>query len=282
MSGEDPAQMEMRKRVQLVAATALVATAMHAQVQFALDTTFKTAIHDQYVNSLAVLPSGEVLLSGSMHFPGDLSTRLLAKVDANGVRVPSFPFGYGGGKLTPWNDRFFVAVGQSIARVFPTGLADNSFIQPDAGPYFSSLQGGAYHVYPDGRVLMSGKHTLNDVERGFVGNYNLIWFSNQGYLDTTRIHRKGNGTLWNFKELPTGGFIFHCGCSTFNDVPVDLIFRTDSAGVPDTTFHSGVFWGSAAHYLPLPDGRVYVAGRFRRSQAPNDTLLLARFMPDGS
>jgi hypothetical protein len=45
------------------------------------------------------------------------------------------------------------------------------------GPYFASLQGGDYHVFPDGRVLMSGSHQLSDTIRGFVG-YEPIWFTN--------------------------------------------------------------------------------------------------------
>src|SRR5204863_1045327 len=130
-------------------------------------------------------------------------------------------------------------------RIWATsGDNDGSFaVGSGSIPYFSPLQGGDYHVYPDGRVLMSGKHTLNDLAHGFVGNYNLIWFSNTGYLDTTRVHRKGDGVVWNFEELHGGGFILHCGCSVFEGVPVDLIFRTDADGIPDTTFHTGVFWG---------------------------------------
>jgi hypothetical protein len=46
-------------------------------------------------------------------------------------------------------------------------------------------------VYPDGSILMSGLHSLYDTARGFVGLYNLIWFTNTGHLDTTKTHRTG-------------------------------------------------------------------------------------------
>ena len=263
-------------------ASALLATTVLAQVPFALDTTFRTQITQQYVNSIALMPDGNLLLSGTMRFPGDLSNRLLTKLDINGDRITSFPFGYGGGKLSPWNNHYYVAVGQGVQRLLPDGLIDPSFIGLNDGPYFSSLQGGDYHVYPDGRVLVSGRHILSDTERGFVGNHNLIWFSNTGYLDTTRVHRKGNGTVYQFKELPSGGFICSGTCTEFEGLPVERIFRTNAEGVPDTTFHSEIYWGQAVDYLPLLDGRVYVAGRYQRSDVPGDTLHISRLQPNGS
>ena len=60
-------------------------------------------------------------------------------------------------------------------------------------PLYSALQGGDYHVYPDGRILLSGAHSLYDTARGFVGIYNLIWFTNTGYLDTTKTTATATG-----------------------------------------------------------------------------------------
>ncbi|HMC96737.1 MAG TPA: T9SS type A sorting domain-containing protein [Flavobacteriales bacterium] len=152
----------------------------------------------------------------------------------------------------------------------------------NSGPYFGSLQGGGYHVYPDGRLLISGAHTLSDTARGFEGLYNLIWFSNTGYLDTTRVHRKGNGVVYGFKELPNGQFICAGTCTQFDGKAVDWFFRVNIDGTTDTTFRTGVNWGDAFTYLPLNDGRVYVGGNFRRGVTPQDTLKLVRFLPDGS
>ncbi|MBK8499312.1 MAG: hypothetical protein IPL52_10955 [Flavobacteriales bacterium] len=63
---------------------------------------------------------------------------------------------------------------------------------------------------------------------------------------------------------------------------MDRLFRIHADRALDTTFHSGVNWGNIFAYHPPPDGRVYVGGRYKRAVAPNDTLYLARFMPDGS
>jgi hypothetical protein len=149
-------------------------------------------------------------------------------------------------------------------------------------PYFSSLQGGDYHVYPDGRVLMGCVHDLHDTIRGFTGLHCLIWFSNTGYLDTTKTHRKCAGALMRFRELPDGKFIGSGSTSTWEGQPTGSnIIRFHPDGSLDTTFQTKVNWGQAYGFLPLDDGRVYAAGLFRINGI-EDTLRLVRFMPDGS
>ena len=257
------------------------ATAAMAQVPLSLDTTFQSTITEKNVNSLALLPNGDVLLSGRVRFPGDMSDRPLAKLDPQGTGIPAFPFGYGGAKIRPWNGQFYVG-GGTVRRLLPSGLLDPTFINMNTGPYFEYAAGGDYHVYPDGRILMSGTHTLSDTARGFVGNYDLIWFSNTGYLDTTMIHRRGTGALLHFKELPNGQFIGSGNITEWEGEQVDWIFRFNADGTTDTTFRTGVYVGSGIGFLGLPDGRVYVGGRFNRTQAPTDTLELVRFNTDGS
>ena len=273
--------MRIARHMYVLASLWLASTAW-AQMPFSLDTTFRTLITREYVNSLAVLEDGKVLLSGQIRFPGSFNNLGSARLLPNGQRDPSFGDFTGGGKLTAWSGGFYVGVGQSVKRLLPTGYNDPSFIGMNTGPYFNSLQGGDYYVYPEGRLLISGKHILDDTARGFVGDYNLIWFSNQGYLDTTRIHRKGNGSVYFFQELPDGKFICGGTCSQFESIPVDRIFRVSAAGIPDTTFQSDVYTGWSYTYVPLTDGRVYVGGNFRRNADPLDTLRLVRFMPDGS
>lgn len=222
-----------------------------------------------------------------MRFLGDMSDRSTVKLLPNGQRdlsFPTFPQTTGGGVITPWVDGKFYVGTTTVRRLLPNGLLDPSFIAPHTSPYFQGGSGGGgdYHVFSDGRVLLSGLHLLSDSIRAFEGQYNLIWFSNEGYLDTTRMHRKGNGAVNRFIELPNGQFICSSTCTEFEGQPVDWIFRVNADGSPDTTFRTGVFIGGARTYLPLPDGRVYVGGNFRRTEAPNDTLRLVRFMPDGS
>ncbi|HQV51121.1 MAG: hypothetical protein IPI00_09310 [Flavobacteriales bacterium] len=151
----------------------------------------------------------------------------------------------------------------------------------NADPYFSSLQGGDYHVYPDGRILMSGVHNLLDSIRGFEGLYCLVWFSNTGYLDTTKTHRTCAGSLDKFTELPNGQFIGSGSTGVWDGQQASNIIRFNTDGSLDPSFQANVNWGQAYGFLPLDDGRVYAAGLFRILGNP-DTLRLARFTPDGS
>jgi len=253
-----------------------------AQVPFALDTTFRLNAERRYVSSILPLPDGKVIVSGNMRFPGELYDMLLVRLLPDGTRDETFNnSGMGGGKLTPWQDRFYAGRTLGVERILESGQGDPSFAMPGGIPYFNPLQGGAYHVFPDGRVVMSGAHMLSDTVRGFTGLHQFIWFTNTGYLDTTRIHRKASGNLYRFIELPDGKFIISGQASVYDGRPVSRIFRMHTDGGLDTTFNTGMNWGEAKAFLPLPNGKV-IAGGFMRFQGSSDTLRLVRFMPDGN
>ncbi len=260
-----------------------IALVASPQQPFALDPSFKTEIDRAYVSSVLPMPDGKVIASGLMRFPDELTDKRLVRLSANGLRDESFNnSGLGQGKLTAWvNDTFYVGTSQTVRRILPEGHQDPSFIEMNLGPYFSSGQGGDYHVFDDGRVLMSGVHLLNDAERGYVGDYCLCWFSNEGYLDTTRVHRKCSGSLDHFQALPGGKFIGSGSTSIYDDQPASNIFRFNADGSLDPSFQANVWWGSAYAFVPLPDGRLYAAGRFQ-VEGLADTLQLVRLMPDGS
>ena len=270
-------------RTMVILTVALGGVDCPAQWIFRLDTTFRTSIVEQNVNSLAIMPDSRLLLSGRIKFPGDMgSPRGSAILHADGAQDLSFTDFNGGGKLTPWNSKYYVSVGQTVRRLMPNGNIDPTYIAMNLGPYFQSGSGGDYHVFPDGRVLITGNHHLSDSIRGFTGWYKLIWFSNEGYLDTTRIHRQANGPMWNFTSLPDGKFLCSCSCTEYEGQPVGRVFRIHADGSLDTTFQTDINWGWIFAYHPFEDGRVYVGGRFKRAVAPDDTLYIVRLMPDGS
>ncbi|MBL0129659.1 MAG: T9SS type A sorting domain-containing protein [Flavobacteriales bacterium] len=210
----------------------------------------------------------------------------------NGVRdTDYYTSGLGGGKLTLWmNNKSYIATDQTVRRLGPDGTQDASFIEMNAGPYFSSLQGGDYHVFPDGRVLMTGTHQLNDPVRGFVGYYNLIWFSNTGYLDTTRVHRQGNGSITRIREQPDGRFLCSGNVQWYDGQPVSVVFRVEADGAVDPSYSSplegiptdiGSSFRGVGDIEPLADGRTLVGGYWRLAGS-TDTIGVMRLMPDGS
>ena len=274
------------KRNMHAVAALMAATAACGQWSFTLDTTFRTQIVQQNVNAIHVLPGTGIYLSGRVRFPGDMSDRALSLIDENGEQVVSFPFSWGGGKMVPWANKLYVQNGNLVRRMNLDGTIDLSFASQSGGsgsaPYISLPTNGDFHVFPDGSVLLSGSYTLSAAAHGFVGQYRLVWLTNTGYLDTTRVHRQANGVIRAFTELPDGKFLCSCTCTQYEGQPVSRLFRIHADGSLDTTFNAGVNWGNIYAYHPLPDGRVYVGGRYKRAAAPNDTLYLARFMPDGS
>ena len=157
------------------------------------------------------------------------------------------------------------------------------------GPYFYSFQGGDYHVFPDGRVLMSGSHQLEDSIRGFDGWYSMIWFSNEGYLDTTRIHRRSNGNMFEFEAFPEGSVPEVEGkflCSTqgnqYEGQPVGKVFRIHPDGSLDTAYQSPLSnfgWVQVIH--PFTDGSALLGGAMKLVGG-TDTLSLLKLLPDGS
>jgi len=256
-----------------------------AQQPFDLDTTFRCQFNDWYVNSIMPLEDGTLLLSGKMRYPEvmSFSFRSTIIVDPNGGRIDSFPWfnSAGGGKLTRWGDKIYAGTSQTVRRLLGNGLIDTGFIQMNSDPLFGSLQGGDYHVYPDGSILMTGAHNLFDTARGFVGLYNLIWFTNTGRLDTTKIHRKGSGVVYEIEPLANGQFLCYTTGDFYEGQGVGHVFRVFADGSLDTTMHTNINWGETYSFLPLPDGRFYAAGIFSFTNGPQDIRRLMRFLPNG-
>jgi len=241
-----------------------VAQVTWPQAPFDLDPSFRTTIQERYVASVWPFEDGSLLLSGRIRVPGGTTERGSAKILPDGsfdLSFPGFPQTTGGGDITPWQDLFYVATSQTVRRLDASGYIDQSFIAMNQGPYFLSLQGGDYHVYPDGRVLMSGAHVLSDSIRGFEGLYSLIWFSSEGYLDTTRTHRLCNGVIYAIEEQPDGKFLCTGTMTTYESQPVNTVFRVEADGALDPTFVAPLQWyGEARDYHTLPDGRILVSG----------------------
>ena len=254
-----------------------------SQAPFDLDTTYRTGITRQHVNSLLPLSDGRMVISGRMRFlEFPLNDKLLARLDVDGVLDPSFnTSNLGGGKLTPWNNIFYVATAQTVRRILADGTQDPSFIEMNMDPYFSSGQGGDYHVYPDGRVVMSGLHLLSDTVRGFEGFYSLVWFANTGYLDTTRIHRYCDNTIDFIHQLPDSAFLLSGWLNTYEGQPVGRIFRVQPGGALDPNFHTDIHWGQAYDLQVQDDGKIVAVGLFLVTGV-TDTLHMIRLLPDGS
>ena len=272
-----------RRKVSVLALLLCCAHLLVAQAPFGLDEGFRTELNKKFVNSMVELDNGDLLLSGILRWDGDLFDRGYVRVTPSGQRIADYPdFAPGGGKITPWSDRYYIGNGPGVRRIFADGSIDPEYVLPSAGPYVFALQGGDYHVYPDGRVLVSGGYVLSDSIRGFEGLYSLIWFSNEGYLDTTRTHRLCNGVIYAIEEQPDGKFLCTGTMTTYEGQPVKTVFRVEGDGTLDPSFNAPLQWyGEARDYHTLPDGRVLVAGPLKL-EGSDQVQGLIRLHADGS
>ena len=251
-----------------------------AQQPFDLDTDFRSTMDQVYVSSVMPLADGRIVISGLMEFPGISGQPALAALEPDGSLAPDFAVtGGGGGRITPWNDMFYVHNIGIVRRVHMDGTFDSDFSMND--PHWSYGQGGDYHLYPDGRVLLTGSHGVNDPVHGFNGLYSLIWFTNTGHYDTTRAPRATNGAIYRIAPLPSGQFYCGGAFTQYEGIPAHALVRVQPDGTLDTTFQTSITWGEPVVIKPLVDGRVLVAGLLK-FQGSDDTLRLMRFMPDGT
>jgi len=258
------------------------------QQPFGLDETFGTQIltsgvvTQQGVGSLQTMPDGTIVISGQFRFPGDQSTFSGARLAPNGSRIEHiFQMG---GRITPWNDEFYCGNGQGVKRFASNWTHDPTFDMNSSWPLVSIFQGGDYHVFPDGRLLVTGSHDMNDPMRGFMGPHQLVWFQNNGYLDTTRTHRQCNGILWTLKEQPDGKLLVGSWCTQFEGRPVGPVFRMHADGSLDTTFtafmqHADYTYTYAFH--TDQEGRCYAAGTYTSIPGVTDTVCVVRMQANG-
>jgi hypothetical protein len=270
---------------------AILATTNSAAQAFAIDPTFQVNITEDYVSSVEVGWDGKILISGRVLFQGSEGTRRNSRLFDNGIQDNLYySSGLGGGTIVPRSGgACYIGTDQTVRRLLPSGFLDPSFLEMNLSPYFASLQGGDYHVFNDDRVVMSGQHLLMDSIRGFEGIYSLIWFSNEGYLDTTRIHRQSNGRMFEFEAYPEGSVPEVEGkflCSTqgtqYEGQPVGKVFRIHPEGALDTTYQSPLSnfgWVEVIH--PFPDGSALLGGAMKLVGG-TDTLSLLKLLPDGS
>jgi uncharacterized delta-60 repeat protein len=256
-----------------------------AQQPVELDLSFRTTISEQHVSDMLLLQDGKIYLSGQIRWPGDVYVSGGARLLPDGTRDPTYANFIGQRRIMPWVDgKFYVNV--NGARLFMADATpDPSYPSFHTSPYVSTINSvGDCHVFADGRVLQTGEHNLNDTVRGFTGTHMLVYRATNGWLDTTRTHRKGNGTIWRVKAQVDGRILCGGSSTVYDNQAVGRVFRIHPEGDLDTTFQSATTWGNIFlfNFVPLADGRFYQCGHFGTALTGSDTLCFARFHADGS
>lgn len=271
-------------RAATVAALLVGAATACAQVPWQLDPSFRTQIITENVNSLAILPNGQLLVSGRINytnFPGADNWSTM-RLNADGSRDETFPqwpqSSGGGGKIVPWQDRFYIK-SVTMVRALSNGLRDPQFDLLN-NPYFVALQLEDFHVYPDGSLVVVGDFALSHPQ--YNGYYNMVWITPTGAIDASRPPRAGNANIVHINQQPDGKFILSGNCALWEGNPISRTFRVHADGTLDTSFQCAFGWGQMFSTTILPDGRILGSGLFKTSFSSTDSLHFVRMMPDGS
>ncbi|MBL0129660.1 MAG: T9SS type A sorting domain-containing protein [Flavobacteriales bacterium] len=273
-----------QKRYLIAAALFAGAAAICAQVPWQLDPTFRTQINTENVNSLALLPNGQILISGRINYtnsPLDDNWSTM-RLNADGSRDDSFPpwplSAGGGGKIVPWNDKFYIR-SVSMVRALNNGLRDAQFTMAN-DQFFDVLQLEDFFVYPDGSLVIVGGFDLHYPDHD--GVYNMVWVTNTGAIDLSRPPRKGNGDVTMIQPQTDGKFILSGGITYWEGEPTGNTFRVDADGTLDPTFQAAITWGLVLSATVLDDGRILASGLFKTEFSSPDSLHFVRLMPNGS
>lgn len=263
----------------------LAASTGHGQLAWVMDTTFRSPFEWGGVSDIEFRPNG-LWVSGEWKYLNDVNyPRYSAVLDENGARITSFQNAGGGGMMAPWGeDRFYVRNAQGLIRKFYSdGSIDGSFNIETI--FSSSNHGGDFHVYPDGKVLMTGSHDLWSLaDTSFQGpQYCLVRWDSTGLPDPTFQHRQClSGIVRKIWPLPDGKFLLAGVQNIYDGQPVGHVLRVHPDGSIDTTFHTTIDYGYATDQYLYPDGRMLLTGWFRTPELPGDTVELIRLLPDGT
>ena len=224
--------------------------------------------------AMALQSDGRIVIGGSFTSYDGVARNRIARLNTDGSLDPTFDPGSGasgtvqaiaiqpdgkillGGEFITCN-----SVARSrVARLNPDGSVDMGF-DPGAG---ASNTVNAIAVQTDGRILIGGAFTTY----AGTGRNRIARLSATGNLDATFSPGTGANNIVRTMALQVDGKIVLGGnfCS-YNGTVRNRLARINASGSIDLTFDPGTGLGcTQPHYiktvLPLPDGRLFVAGLF--------------------
>ncbi|MBK9214096.1 MAG: FG-GAP repeat protein [Chloracidobacterium sp.] len=251
----------MKKKAVLISIVAIVALAAATAVSQTLDAFNPNA--DLPVYQAHKLPDGKILICGNVTKIGNVTTGYLARLNSDGTRDATFVSPNPSGivnQIIPLPDGKFVITGgfdlvggltrRRVARLNADFTVDATF---DAG--ITSGNGvGRGALMPDGKIVLGISSAIS------WGVYRL---NTNGSIDNTFVEPELNSIASKVvydaasnKMYVIGGF------TTVNGSTRRGIMRLNLDGSVDTAFQPPTISGTGTFYdmVPLPDGKIYVAG----------------------
>ena len=250
------------------------------------------------VNGIAIQPDGKIVIAGAFTLVGNVITRRIARLNANGsvdtTFNPSPAFDQTNGaddiiadvKLQA-DGKFIIggifhtyrtAPRNGVARLLADGTLDTSF-NPGTGPDASV---SAVAVAPDGKILIGGSFTTvsGQARRGIArlnanGTVDLS-FAGPG-IASGAIYDLVVDT--NSRIVAGGFFVF------YNTTAAKNVVRINPDGTRDPGFNSGLASAGSVSCVALqPSGKILVGGEFSTPSSPGvpSQVNLARLNNDGT
>ena len=260
-----------------------------------LDTSFDpgTGTTGNLIDNVAVQPDGKILISGGFSFYNGTARKCIARLNTDGSLDNTFNPGVGPNgaiySMAIQTDGKVVIGGtfqtysgtarSGLARVNADGTLDLTF-NPGTGVGTSAQAIKALAIATNGKVQAGGSFTtFNGIARSRVLRVN-----SDGLLDTSFDPGAGANEVVNDLVLqPDGKAVIVGNFGEYGGVFMNRYARIEANGALDASFSpgSGVNGGRVWRTVLQPDGKVLLAGEFRRvNNVPRERI--ARMNADGS
>ncbi|GAB3846870.1 delta-60 repeat domain-containing protein [Hymenobacter terrigena] len=259
-----------------------------------LDATFNAGTgSDAEIESLVLLPSGQMLIGGYFTDYNGSPAYGLARLNADGTRDASFTTPLGqydeASNLVVQPDGRILVSGylstsgnKGLVRLQANGSLDNTFAAPAAFTSYStySYYGNAFELQPDGKIVVI---SANGVSSGGGTTSRVSRLNSDGTPDTGFLTGTGPNSMPRAVTLLASGKILVSGGFTnFNGTLDRNLVQLNSTGTIDASFQPVIqSFGVISSVALQPDGKMVVGGSFTEF---NGQLLhrLARVNTDGT
>lgn len=273
----------MKKQAVLINLVAIIALAAATAVSQTLDAFNPNA--DLPVYQAHKLPDGKILICGNLTKIGGVTTGYLARLNADGTRDTTFVSPNPDSivrQIIPLPDGKFVITGsfdvvggltrRRVARLNADFTVDAAF---DAG--ITSGNGvGRGALMPDGKIVLGISSSFSHA---------LIRLNTNGSTDSTFVGPELNGVAGRVWYDSVSNKVYVVGTfTTVNGQARKSIMRLNLDGSVDTTFQplaiSGT--GDLVDIVPMPDGKIYVAGYANGLGGETGRNFIARLHSNGT